>query len=142
MSIICIVRACLVYCFVKSWQFLFVLSAFLVELAFFQVFFRNRCEHVELQFLLVSFLDLSEATHHDEVHAVKELEALHEHAQGNEFSKPVHLVARHGIVHYRNASKHPSDEEEHKVAKLGNLIRPRVPQPDMLQHDSHVHGWI
>lgn len=117
-------------------------QAILVELAVFQVFFRDRCEHVELQFLFVSLLDLSEAPNYDEVHAVKELEALSEHADANEFSKPVHLVTCHRIVHYRKASKHPSDEEEHEVAKFSDLIRPRVPQADMLQHDSHVHGWI
>ena len=116
--------------------------AILVELAVFQVFFRDRCEHVELQFLLVSFLDLSEAPNHDEVHAIEELQALHENAHANYFSKPVHLVARNCIVHYRHASNDPSNEEEHEVAKLGDLIRPRVPQPDMLQHDSHVHGRI
>ena len=127
---------------VRSWQFLLVPLAILVELAVLQVFFRDRCEHVELQFLQVSLLDLSEAPNHDEVHAVEELEALHEHAHANEFSKPVHLVTCHCIVHYRNTSKHPSDEEEHEVAELGDLIRPRVPQADMLQHDSHVHGWI
>ena len=113
-----------------------------IELAVLQIFFRDRREHVELQFPLVSFFDLSETANYDKVHAVKELHALTEHAQTNDLSKPIHLVTCHCIVHYGKSSDNSADEKLRKVAELGYFICPCVPQSDMLKHDSHVHCRI
>ena len=50
------------------------------ELTLLEVLFRDRRKHAKLKLLLISLLYFSETSDNNEVHAVEELETLHEYA--------------------------------------------------------------